>query len=230
MVDARLNLRPYTKPCFPLTVAAAVSPSGARLAGQHGAGLLSMAASSAAGFEALLSTWQIVEEQAEIHGQTVQRDDWRVNGFFHVADTEEEARRNVRFGIRQFVDYFNAGSTLFSIKSDGEDLDEVIDEINNSGFGCIGSPDRMNDMVERYWKQTGGFGTLLSIEHGWADRENTLKSYDLIANYVMPKFNQDRQRPKEQFEWARDKGGWSEQSAAARTQAKQKYEHEMGRP
>ena len=44
LVDARLHLRPYTEPCFEIAVAAVASPTGSRLAGRHGIGLLSIGA------------------------------------------------------------------------------------------------------------------------------------------------------------------------------------------
>jgi limonene 1,2-monooxygenase len=47
---ARLHLRPYTHPRFEVAVAATVSPAGPRLAGRHGLGLLSVAATNPAGF------------------------------------------------------------------------------------------------------------------------------------------------------------------------------------
>ena len=47
--DARLHLRPYSDPLFDIAVAAVASPSGPRLAGKHGVGLLSIGATQAAG-------------------------------------------------------------------------------------------------------------------------------------------------------------------------------------
>src|SRR5437773_4773109 len=43
--DARLQLLPYTQPCFEIAVAAMISPSGPRLAGKHALSLLSIRAS-----------------------------------------------------------------------------------------------------------------------------------------------------------------------------------------
>ena len=37
-------------------------------------------------------------------------------------------------------------------------------------------------------EQSGGFGTFLSLAHNAASPEATRKSYDLIARYVMPRF------------------------------------------
>src|SRR5205823_5580533 len=44
LVNARSQYRPYSDPCFDLAVAAIASPSGPRLAGRYGAGLLSVGA------------------------------------------------------------------------------------------------------------------------------------------------------------------------------------------
>lgn len=38
LVDAQLQLAPYSDPCFDITVAAVASPTGPRMAGQHGSG------------------------------------------------------------------------------------------------------------------------------------------------------------------------------------------------
>ena len=53
--DARLHLRPYSNPLFDVVVAAVASPTGPKLAGMHGAGLLSIGATSAAGFTEIIS-------------------------------------------------------------------------------------------------------------------------------------------------------------------------------
>jgi len=36
---------------------------------------------------------------------------------------------------------------------------------------------------------TGGFGCVIGFAHDWANRENTLKSWDLVARYVIPEIN-----------------------------------------
>ena len=53
--DARLQLPPYTRPHVEICVASQVSPAGARAAGKHGLGLLSIGATSTGGFNALAS-------------------------------------------------------------------------------------------------------------------------------------------------------------------------------
>ncbi len=49
LVDARLQLRPWSRPHIEMAAAAMVSPSGPKLAGKYGMGLLSIGATSTAG-------------------------------------------------------------------------------------------------------------------------------------------------------------------------------------
>ena len=44
--EARLHLRPYSNPVFDVAVAAVASPTGAKLAGRHGLGMLSVGATT----------------------------------------------------------------------------------------------------------------------------------------------------------------------------------------
>src|SRR5712691_1463790 len=62
--DARLQLLPYTQPCFEIAVAAMISPSGPRLAGKHGLSLLSIGATQTEGFNVMSNTWSIMEERS----------------------------------------------------------------------------------------------------------------------------------------------------------------------
>src|SRR5688572_17883305 len=77
--NARLQLRPYTKPYPKIAVAAVQSPSGMRLAGKHGAGILTLALPRGEKREgALKEYWAIAEESAEQHGKTMDRNEWRI--------------------------------------------------------------------------------------------------------------------------------------------------------
>ena len=63
LADARLHLRPYSNPLFDVAVPAVASPSGPRLAGKYGVGLLSIGATQAAGFDVLGLHWDVMEER-----------------------------------------------------------------------------------------------------------------------------------------------------------------------
>jgi limonene 1,2-monooxygenase len=187
--DARLHLRPYSDPLFDIAVAAVASPSGPRLAGRHGVGLLSIGATMAAGFDALALHWGVMEEVAAKHGKSVDRSKWRLVGLVHCAETKEQAYRDVEHGIEQWFRYFQAVAAFPQMAVPGNDVREMISFVNDSGFGAVGTPDMVAAQVERLKGQSnGGFGAYLMLAHEWANPEATRRSYDLIAREVMPRF------------------------------------------
>jgi limonene 1,2-monooxygenase len=191
LVEARLQLRPYTDPCFDIAVAAVASPTGPRLAGRHGIGLLSIGATlSPDGFDALAHHWNVVEERAAHFGQPApSRAGWRLVGLMHVAETREQAYRDVEHGIEHWFRYFQKVAAFPQMAVEGGDVKEMIDFINEAGIGAIGTVEDAAAQVQRLWDQSnGGFGAMLLLGHEWADPEATRRSYELIARHVMPRF------------------------------------------
>ena len=187
--EARLHLRPYSNPLFDVTAAAVASPAGPRLAGRHGIGLLSIGATTAAGFDALALHWDVIEEEARVHEKTVDRDQWRLVGLLHIAETKEQAYKDVEYGMEHWFKYFQAVAAFPQMAVPGDNVAEMISFVNDSGFGAIGTPDMAVAQIERLMKQSnGGFGAYLMLAHNWADPERTRKSYELIAREVMPHF------------------------------------------
>jgi limonene 1,2-monooxygenase len=185
--DARLHLRPYSN--FDVAVAAVASPTGPKLAGQHGVGLLSIGATSAAGFDALALHWDVMQQQAAHYKTHVDRSKWRLVGLVHCAETMDQAYRDVEYGIEQWFDYFQAVAAFPQMAVPGSNIKEMISFINDSGFGAIGTPDMVKAQIDRLWKQSnGGFGAYLMLAHNWANFDATRKSYDLIARHVFPHF------------------------------------------
>ena len=107
MRDARVHLMPYTHPHPEVCVASAVTPSGGRLAGKYDLGMLCVAAGESEGFSALDTNWAVANEIAAEHGRTMDRGRLRIVLNMHLADSREQAKENIRFGTKQFVDYFN---------------------------------------------------------------------------------------------------------------------------
>jgi limonene 1,2-monooxygenase len=189
LVDARLHLRPYSQPCFDIAVAAVASPTGPRLAGRHGVGLLSIGATlTKDGFDALAHHWNVVEERAAHFEQTVSRRDWRLVGLMHVAETREQAYREVEFGIETWFRYFQKTAAFPQMAVEGGDVKEMIDFINEAGVGAIGTVEDARAQVQRLWDQSGGFGCMLLLGHEWANPQATKRSWELIAQHVMPHF------------------------------------------
>ncbi|WP_055402291.1 MULTISPECIES: LLM class flavin-dependent oxidoreductase [unclassified Mycobacterium] len=189
LFDAKLQLAPYSDGGIPLSVAAVASPTGARLAGKHGIGLLSIGATlTVEGFNALSYHWGIVEERAAAFGTRVDRSNWSLVGLFHLAETEKQAREEVKFGIEPWFRYFQKVAAFPQMTMPGEQLDEMIDVINENGAGVIGTPERAREQVQRLWDQSGGFGCMLQMGHEWANPAATRRSAELFAAEVMPHF------------------------------------------
>jgi limonene 1,2-monooxygenase len=198
--EARLQLAPYTRPHVEICVASQVSPSGARAAGKHGLGLLSIGATTTGGFNALASNWQICEERAAEFGQTVDRNVWRLVAPVHVAETRDKARENVKFGLEKWLRYFQEVAAL-PLAPPGE-IDNAIDVLVRSGLAVIGDPNDAIAQLERLEKQSGGYGCFLQMVHNWADFAQTKRSYELIARYVMPRFQGLNRGREASMEWA----------------------------
>ena len=202
--EARMHILPYQEN-LEIAVATAISPSGARLAGQYGASMLSVAASSPEGFKALGNSWQICEDKAKEYGQTVNRDTWRVVAPIHIAETREQARRDLEFGLMDMFNYFHRfGGKLFP---QVKDLDEAIEIWSTGGLGAfgvglIGTPDDLIERIDELLEQSGGFGAFLSLAHNAASYEATKKSYELIAQYVMPRFQHSNANRGPSLDWA----------------------------
>ncbi|MHA7652449.1 LLM class flavin-dependent oxidoreductase [Mycobacterium sp. ML4] len=189
LFDAKLQLAPYSDGGIPLAVAAVASPTGARLAGKHGIGLLSIGATlTIEGFDALAYHWGIVEERAKVFGTQVDRTNWSLVGPMHLAETDAQARADVKFGIEPWFRYFQKVAAFPQMTMPGDRLDEMIDMINENGAGVIGTPDRAREQVQRLWDQSGGFGCMLQMAHEWANPAATRRSAELFAAEVMPHF------------------------------------------
>lgn len=198
--EARLQLAPYTQPHVEICVASQVSPSGARAAGKYGLGLLSIGATTTGGFNALATNWQICEERAAEFGQHVDRSAWRLVAPIHVAETREKARENVKFGLEKWLRYFQEVAAL-PLAPPGE-LNNAIDVLVRSGLAVIGDPDDAIAQLERLERQSGGYGCFLQMVHNWADFPQTKRSYELVARYVMPRFQGLNRGREASMEWA----------------------------
>ncbi len=199
--DARIQLRPYSHPRFEIAVAAQISPSGPRAAGRFGLSLLSIGATTAGGFDVLGSHWQVMEERAAEFATTVDREKWRLVGPMHLADTEEQARKDVAFGLAKWVDYFERVAAL-PLAPSTSDPEKMADALMEIGFAVVGTPEMAVAQIERLAEQSGGFGTYLLMAHEWADREATLHSYELFAREVMPKFQGSLKSLRGSRDWA----------------------------
>jgi limonene 1,2-monooxygenase len=201
MREARLHLAPYSDPCFDIAVASTITPFGMIAAGTHGIGVLSIGAGLPGGPEALGSQWRIAEETAAKHGKVMNRKKWRVVVNAHVAEDDEQALAEVKYGERmETVTYFE--DTLG--RPPGRADDPLRDGVK-MGTTLVGSPETVAKGIRRLLGYSdGGFGGILFRAHEWANREQTLRSFELFARHVMPQFQGSLDTIVGSQAWARE--------------------------
>ncbi len=188
--EARLQLKSFSQPMMEMAVASARSPTGALQAGKHGIGMVSLGGTSDDALKAHAANWGVYEEAAQKNGKVADRRKWRIVTFAHVAETREQARADVKYGMADFVRYFSEVAT-FPIIPPGIDADPA-DYLTTSGIACIGTPEDCVRHFERLWKgSNGGLGGILLLAHNWADWTATQRSYELMARYVHPHFQRN---------------------------------------
>lgn len=209
--EAMLQLRPYQRPHMPIAVASIQSPSGVALAGKYGASVLTITVPrdpsvdpSASQQANLKRLWDIAEESAAEHNQSVSRDDWRLCIPIHLAETRQQALDEARMGagyfLREYTEETNGRKSGF----DGP-VEKIIDHMTDTGAWVIGTPDDCVAAIRKLDEQSGGFGGLLALTIDWAPREAMLRSFELLARYVMPQFQGSAIGTKASQDWARSR-------------------------
>ena len=201
MNEAVLQLRPYQNPIVPVAVASVESPAGVTLAGKHGASVLSLSVPrDTIRKTSLAELWSIAEETAAEHGKVMHREDWGVVMGMHLADSKEQAVKEIKEGAGNVVtEYF--GRTLGNTVPDVP-RDQIVDYMVDHNQWIVGTPDDCIAGIERLQELTGGFGKFMIRVEDWAPRDKIHRSYELLARYVMPHFQGSLQGIQTSNEWA----------------------------
>lgn len=204
LTNARCQLLPYSQPYPEMAVASSVTPSGGRLAGKHGFGMLCVAATNTAGYDALSINWEVANKVAAEHGRTMDPACLRLVGPMHLAETREEARRDVAYGFEKWRGYF---SSINPMGAPGAEDRDPIDAMIESGAAVIGTPDDAIAQIERLEEKIPDFGCFLFLAHNWANFEKTKRSYELFARHVKPYFQGANRARRESLAWATENSG-----------------------
>jgi len=171
-------------------VASQVSPSGMTLAGKYGIGIISLGSMSSEGLTALPTQWGFAETAAKKHGTKVDRKNWRVLLNWHVAETREKAREEARHGLMRWHNEYIYGTLQRPGSEPYKSPDEAVEQMSGEGSAAvIGTPDDLVKMIKGVIDKSGGFGTCVGFVHDWANPENTFRSWDMVARYVIPEIN-----------------------------------------
>ena len=183
--DAKLQLSCYTQPMIEMAVASARSPAGAIAAARHGLGMLSIGGATPTSIAHQATNWGLYEAEARRAGHVPDRAKWRVVALMHIAETREQAKNNVKFGLKAYCDYFREIATFPIVPPDvSDDCNWLIE----TGTACIGTPDDAIEYIGKLLQGSGGFGVIMELAHNWADWDATRKHYELMARYVHPYF------------------------------------------
>ena len=176
---------------MPFAVASMISPSGMTLAGKHGTGVLSIGSMSTAGLQALPTQWSFAVDSAARHGNTVQRDDWRIVMSWHIAETRDQARAEAKDGLLRWHNEYTVGTLMRPGAVAYDNADHALAEMADadSAMAIIGTPDDLVAALRKMVDLTAGFGTVIGFINDWADREATFRSWELVARFVIPEVN-----------------------------------------
>src|SRR4030081_389456 len=188
--DAQLQLLPLQEE-MPFAVASQISPSGMTLAGKHGIGVISIGSLSDEGLNSLPTQWGFAESSAAKHGQSVDRKDWRVLLSWHIAETREKAIAEARHGLLRHHNEYIVGTLQRPGAKPFSDPDEAVEKtaFGDGAAATIGTPDDLVKRIQSVLEVSGGFGTIVRLVHDWATPENTMRSWDMVARYVVPEIN-----------------------------------------
>ena len=91
----------------------------------------------------------------------VGRDRWRVAGPVHIAETREQARGDVKFGLADWLHYFQKVVALPGDARDRHARGVPRRHGRTPGVAVVGTPDDLIAQIERLEEQSGGFGAFL---------------------------------------------------------------------
>ena len=184
-----LQVRPYQQPHLPVALASSGRGLSVELIARHGLLMLSGSFFGGATGEQMGQQWQRMAELAQGYGRRPDRQDWRVATYVYVAESAEEALAQIREGAeRQFREYwFSLGMKPIFEDYRGQPGAEMgVAHFARKGSWIIGDPDECARKLKELEASTGGFGSLLIVDGGWARREHWHRSMELFARCVMP--------------------------------------------
>ena len=142
--------------------------------------------------------WAHFERVSNEHGNPIDRSRWRVVASMHLAETREQAEREMEHGVLTLCGYFE-GMGNRKLPWTGSAREALTHWTTNGyptfGIATVGTPDDAIATIEKLSAKTGGFGTFLFLAHNCADWAATKRSYELFAEHVIPacrRMNVDR--------------------------------------
>ena len=182
---AKLQHASYTRPRMEMAVTTVRSPAGAMLAGRYGLGLLTLGGYSDDALAAYAKNWGIYTEITAANGLEADRRKFRIAVQMHIAETRDQALKDIGFGVEQWGGYARDVLPLGPVPKDVTNVAEFVVENRRA---LVGTPDDAIREITHMQEGSGGFGMVMFMCHDWADWAATQRSYELFARHVMPHF------------------------------------------
>lgn len=224
--DAELQHRPFSN--FEIAVTAIFSPSGPKLAGRLGASLLTLGSTTPMGVDLLASHWKVMQDEAAEYGQHVDRSRWRVLGQIYVAETMDQAVKDVDFALREWLDHGARLQPGAQPPSPGATTVQLVDQLNEAEHAVIGTPDMATTYLRKLLDKSGGFGCFLMMGADLARWPGMLRHYALMAEEVFPEFTGQLEPIRRALERVEGSGhAAADATAIAQKAARDAYEKEI---
>ena len=188
LYDARLHLRPYTEPHFDIAVAAVADRPAARGPLRTGPAVGRRHAHPGGLRRARAP---LGHRRGARPGLRARRWTARSGGSSAWCMLPRPVSRPTRTsstGSSSGSGYFERVAAFPQMGIEGDHaLREMVEFVNTSGVGAIGTWEDVAAQIEKLTTQSnGGFGCYLMLAHEWANPAATKRSYELIAQHVMP--------------------------------------------
>jgi alkanesulfonate monooxygenase SsuD/methylene tetrahydromethanopterin reductase-like flavin-dependent oxidoreductase (luciferase family) len=191
-IAKHVYLKPYQQPHPPIAVAGVTEKSETLgLAGERGWIPMSINFVTP---RVLRSHWDSIATGAARTGRTPKREDWRICRAIHVAETDQQARREALDGAiaRDYRDYFlpllSLSRGLGGLKMDESMADsELTMDYLCDNVWLVGSPETVALKIRTLHDDVGGFGGLLIGAVDWPDPAVWDRSTSLFAKEVIPR-------------------------------------------
>ena len=110
---------------------------------------------------------------------------------WHIAETREQARREAGPGLMKWHNEYNVGTLQRPGLQPFTSPEDAVEKTagGEAAASTIGTPDDLVKTIKNLMEVSGGVGTIVGFVHDWANPENTRRSWDMVARYVIPEIN-----------------------------------------
>ncbi len=183
------------KPCDaggPAMATATDSDPMIRIAAERGYTLLSAFLDTPARIRARTDKYLRYAEDA---GRSASRDAITTSRLVYIADSREQALKDLRpavtyeVGVQAQRGFLNMLKKTYNV--DVPNDERALDVLVDNGMYIVGDVDQVTRRLERFYEETGGFGTLLIVVgKSWATREKRDRSMRTFISEVAPRLRQ----------------------------------------